>query len=140
MKVQIQQANQDFDAMSVLRRTPYFEVPGAERSLYYCVSMSWEWWVGSLDGEVCCVWGLIPPTLLSDKAYLWLLVTDVVDRHRFVFIRQSQIFIQKALDIYPLIVGHVEVGNDKAVRWLKWLGATFGEPEAKRIPFQIRRK
>lgn len=96
--------------------------------------------VGYIDDELACVWGLQPPTLLSDRAYLWLYVTDVVQEHTFTFIRQSQIAVQRMLETYPMLYGRVEVGNIKAIPWLRWLGATFGESIDGRIPFFIRRK
>lgn len=85
-------------------------------------------WLGKIDGEFACIWGLIPPTLLSSTAYLWLLVGEPVDRHKFVFVRHSQIEIRRMLDIYPTIVGHCDVRHKRSMQWLKWLGAKFAMP------------
>lgn len=99
-----------------------------------------EVYEGKLDGEVACVWGMIPPTVLSDKAYMWLLTTDIIAEHKFLFIRYSQRWIEEALKCWPEIVGDVLVGNESAKRWLKFLGAEFLPPVKNRIPFTIRRK
>ena len=103
-----------------------------------CVAATTQMWAGFANKHLVCVWGLIPPTLLSDQAYLWLYTTDAVKDHEFIFVRQSQIAVKEMLKMYPVIVGHVEVGMDRSVRWIKWLGAVFGDPQGKLIPFTIR--
>lgn len=97
-------------------------------------------WIGRDGNEVLCFMGLIPPTLLSDRAYLWMRTTDASREHLFVLIRQSQRLITRMLQDFPLIVGHCEANNPKAIRWLRWLGAEFGFPEGRLIPFEIRAK
>jgi hypothetical protein len=87
------------------------------------VARSSDTWAGVVDKEVACVWGLIPPTILGDKAYLWLITTDLVDQHPFCFVRHSQMAVQELLKQYPIIYGHVIPGNERGMRWLKWLGA-----------------
>ena len=44
------------------------------------------------------------------------------------------------LEQFKSIVGVVLMGNKRSIRWLKWLGAEFGEPNGKLIPFTIRKK
>lgn len=95
-------------------------------------------WIGRVDGAVACIWGLIPPCLISNQAYLWLYTTELVESHTFVFVRASQRMVEEMLKEYPTLVGHVHVDNPRAAKWLRWLGASFQEPDGKRIPFQIR--
>ena len=97
-------------------------------------------WVGSTDTDILCFWGLIPPSLLSDRAYLWLYTTPHMQAHQFMFIRHSQRMVEEMLQEFPLIVGHCVVGADKSIRWLRWLGAVFSEPQGQLIPFEIRAK
>jgi hypothetical protein len=96
--------------------------------------------MGVVDGEVACVFGLIPPTLLSDRAYIWLLSTDLVEQHKFLFVRYSQLWMGEMLKTYDAIYGHCMVGNEKAIKWLKWLGADFFGVDGGRLKFVIRRK
>jgi len=105
-----------------------------------CIAMSADVWTGYVDGEVACLWGVAAPSLLSETAYLWLYTTDLIKSHPFTLIRHSQVEIQKLLEVYKVITGHCVIGATSSVRWLKWLGATFGEPDGKLIPFQIRKK
>lgn len=95
-------------------------------------------WSGEFKGQLLCLWGLIPPTILSDQAYLWLYTTEAAKDHEFVLVRRSQIELRKMLEAFPRIVGHCEVGAERSIRWLRWLGARFGEPDGKLIPFVIR--
>lgn len=98
-------------------------------------------WLGEDEGRVIAVWGLIPPTLMSDIAYLWLFTTKNLTRHTFIFIRHSQRAVQAMLEEFPTIVGHAELTNRKSIQWLKWLGAEFGDPVSDRaVPFTIKAK
>ena len=90
-----------------------------------CLSESHIIRAGFVNNNVVCCWGLIPPTIISDTAYLWLYCTDKLKDNKFLFIRRSQIEIKKMLSQYCYIIGHVAVGNDLAINWLKWLGASI---------------
>ena len=102
------------------------------------LSQSTRVWVGMDNGKIAAFWGIMLPTLISDRAYLWLYTTPALDNHKFVFVRQSQVWIKETLKEFPLIVGHALAGEDKSIRWLKWLGAKFLHPEGRLIPFEIR--
>lgn len=104
------------------------------------ISSTTKLWIGFVDERPICIYGLTPPTLCSDSGYLWLHTTKDFENHVFIFVRHSQLVVQKMLEIYPKIIGHAEVDGDKSIRWLKWLGAEFGEPEGQLIPFVIQRK
>jgi hypothetical protein len=130
----------DVPLHDVLKRSPVAHIPDAEAILRECVYRSTKVRYGFLDSRLACMWGLIPPSLLSQTAYLWLLTTDIVAEHKFLFVRHSQRYVEEALKIYPTIVGDVIIGNAPARRWLKWLGAEFGQPDKGRVKFVIRRK
>lgn len=96
-------------------------------------------WAGLVDQKLVAMWGLIPPTLMSDVAYLWLVTTKHLDGHQFLFIRHSQRAIESMLAEYPEIVGHTLISNRAAQQWLRWLGATFGDPINGTVyPFTIK--
>jgi len=112
-----------------------------QETMKRCMHNSTQVWIGYEGDKVLCFLGLIPPTLLSDRAYLWLQTTEHLHSHLFIFIRYSQRLVAEMLEHYPVIVGHTEITNTKAIRWLRWLGATFGEPQAPGVyPFEIKAK
>lgn len=139
MKVAIT-SRTNYSLRDILDRSENGKIPGAEEILRECLYRSREVRFGLVDGDLACMWGLIPPTLLSSTAWLWLVTTEIVAENKFLFIRHSQRWIEEALKIYPEIIGDCLVGNASAQRWLKWLGAEFQEPVGGRRPFIIRAK
>lgn len=96
-------------------------------------------WMGMDDTVILAMWGLIPPTLMSDTAYLWMFHTKHLSKHTFMFIRHSQRAVEEMLKEYPTIVGHCAIVNIRAHQWLRWLGASFGDPISdKALPFTIK--
>lgn len=76
--------------------------------------------VGWYDRELACVLGFIPPTLLSDTAYLWCNTFQAANDHPVLFGLWARRLIPYALKRYPLLVGHC---NETSMRWLTSLGA-----------------
>lgn len=122
-------------AIRALERTEIPPIPGVE--LHQCLLMSYSAWEARIDGELACIWGLIPPTLMSTQAYLWLHTTEVAEAHTFLLVRYSQLWIRHMLDTFPTIVGQVARDAKRSQRWLQWLGAKLGKPDGKLIPFKI---
>lgn len=124
----------------LFQRSSASEFPNGEELLRKCVLRSVDVRYGYVNGQCACVWGLIPPTLLSNSAYLWLLTTDIVEQHKFLFVRHSQRWMEDILQVYPIIVGDWIPGDPRAKRWLEWLGASFGPLQDGRHQFMIRKK
>jgi len=141
MKIKIEESKV-IDLASVIKRSPHADAVGAERKLRSFMNKSVYTWAGTVGGETACVFGLIAPTILADEAYLWLLVTDLVEDHQFLFVRYSQRFIEEVLTDFRAIVGDVEITNTRAIRWLRWLGATVQTDLVFKgyAPFRIRAK
>lgn len=109
------------------------------KALEEYLAFSAKLYIGAIHGKLCCAWGLIPPTLISDQAYLWLFSTEAVDEYKFLFVRNSQRAIEEMLEEWPIITGFCDLTNARSMRWLRWLGATFGDPIPPMIPFTIRK-
>lgn len=129
------------ETLEVIYKNEFHLTEGKENGVWqeYISSCS-ATWIGIVEGEIACIWGIIPPTLLSDRCYLWLFTTKALIGNEFRFIRCTQRWVEELLKEYPMIVGHVRVGQDRSIRWLKWLGAVMEEPEGFLIPFAIRKK
>mgnify|MGYP001574535181 CR=1 FL=1 len=105
-----------------------------------CLAMSEQVFKGTINGEVACIWGMIPSSFLSGRAYIWLYVKEIVDQHQFIFVRHSQRILEVLLQEYPIILGHCHTQDERAIRWIKWLGGVFKEPDGLKVVFQIMRK
>jgi hypothetical protein len=134
------------DVEEVVGRSEYKEQDrdSAIFTMNYCLRNSSDCLVGRYEGKIAVIWGLIPPSLLSDRAYIWFLVTDTVEdihAHKFLMARYSRLFIERALEKYPTIVGCCKTNRPSAMRWLKWLGAEFQPAPIKdNWYFEIKRK
>lgn len=103
-----------------------------------CAGMSMNLYAGFADEQFVCAYGLIPPSFLSEQAYIWLYATPALEENKFVFLRHSQRIVEEMLKLYPRLIGFCSRGNVKAIRWIKWLGGKFAEPEGDRVNFVIR--
>lgn len=111
-----------------------------KETFFHCASLSQTIYQGKINGEVACVWGLVPPTVMSTQAYIWLYTTPIAEQHTFILVRYSQMMIQSMLEDYDTITGHCRIDDDRAIKWMRWLGAEFGKFQGQLVPFWIRRK
>ena len=132
--------NEDVDILDVIKHSPVRSIPGSEDQLRSYMFRSAEVWVGYINHKVACVIGIIGPTLLSDQGYIWMLHTDTVEEHQFIFVRRSQLWVEKLMQRYQTVSGHCKADNESGQRWLRWLGAEFGYAEGGMIPFVIKAK
>lgn len=105
-----------------------------------CLGMTTSLWIGKVDEDILCVFGVVPQTLSTNSAYLWLWTTDRIGDHEFIFVRRSQLVIQALLERFDYLYGVCEVNAEQSKRWLKWLGAEFGFPRSGYVPFRIEGK
>lgn len=129
--------NAKLDVAGAVRNSEFNGTPGAVEAVDAFVNRSTRVFVGSIEGKVVCICGVIQPSLLSDRGYLWLVVTNFVEQYKFIFIRQSQLFIQALLKEYSVLYGHVETRNCQGAKWLRFLGARFMKDVDGMTQFEI---
>lgn len=83
--------------------------------------------VGRVDGEPACVFGIRPPEGMLDAAVLWLLTSKLVDKAPFALARGSVRFVSDALREWGVLEGWVLEDNDRSKTWLRWLGFSLSE-------------
>ena len=82
-------------------------------------------WLARADGVEACAAGLIPATIFSTEAYLWMIHTRICEQHPLRFIRWSKRLVDEILEFYPSVVGLCHCDNIYGRRWLEWLGGEF---------------
>lgn len=89
--------------------------------------------VGMYGDKPMCFIGFAPVTMLSDQAYVWMLLTAEGHKHPLLFARHAESFLRRALDKYARIFGHCF--TTKSAVWLRYLGANFFND----VEFEFRR-
>lgn len=92
------------------------------------VAMSTHSWAVEIDGELACLMGVTPVSILAGIGCPWLLGSDAVARHAGAFIKQTLVYIPLMLEAYPHLFNLVDARNTKAIRWLKRAGFNVMEP------------
>lgn len=98
------------------------------------------------DGVPIAIYGIRKPSPIADYGLAWLFLGEIKDEDRYYVAKQTKRFVRAALERYSYIYNYVDVGNEKIIEWLKFLGAEFYGPEEyglfgnKHYRFEIRRK
>lgn len=59
---------------------------------------------------------------------IWLITTDLVERHQRQFLAESHREMEKVKLNYERLFNFVDVRNLRAIRWLQWMGFTMSKP------------
>jgi hypothetical protein len=80
--------------------------------------------------------GFVPPSTLSDSAYVWVHTTSEANQHRLVVARLARRWMATFHSRYPTLFGHC-VGSPGSMAWLGSLGAQFATDGSGLIQFTI---
>lgn len=100
-----------------------------EQALLDGLRYSTACWAGIVDGEVVCMFGVAPLSLLGAVGIPWMLGTDAIERHQFAFLRRSRAYLPTMMALYGTLANYVDERNVVAQRWLRWMGFALREPE-----------
>lgn len=106
--------------------------------------MSYETYTGWDDGVLGIV-GVVHPSLLGEAATPWLLTSNLLTKKPRHLLKFTKPFIQRWLDMWPVLENYIDAEYTAALRWAKWSGFTIHEPTpygVKKIPcckIEIRR-
>lgn len=89
------------------------------------VAQSLLCWSAFADGELACIIGVAPISLVSGIGSPWMLGTPALDAQSRVLVRLTPRYIAMMLKAFPHLVNHVHAANATSVRWLKRLGFTL---------------
>lgn len=109
-----------------------------EQSLTYSFLASTECYTIVLGDVPVAMFGIVPDTLIGEKACLWLLSTDLVDKMKKSFLVICRKYIDIFLSQYPILYNFVDFRYKKSLQWLQWCGAKISDPEPmgiEQMPF-----
>jgi len=84
-------------------------------------------WAGLADGRLVCLFGVVPASLAGVTGVPWLLGSDDVCAYSRAFLRRNRAYVSAMLGEFPVLRNVVDARNEVSIRWLRWLGFTFGE-------------
>lgn len=97
-------------------------------SLLEGIRYSAEAWTGLVDGEIVCIWGVVPQTLIGQVGVPWMLGSDLVRHYSVPFLRRNKPMIARWRQRWPVLRNVVDARHARAIRWLRWLGFEIGPP------------
>ena len=97
-----------------------------EQALLYGYTNSVLCYTVERNESPIAMFGVVPESLLSDKAYLWLLGSPELKKVKKSFMKQSRYFVNLMLEHYPLLFNFVDIENWASIRWLTWLKCEWG--------------
>lgn len=77
---------------------------------------------GYVDETLVCLVGVIPASILADSATVWLLATEHIGKHSFLFFRYGRIWLKTIRDKYHNIYCVCHHNTKLGDRWLTILG------------------
>jgi len=109
-----------------------------EEALRSSFNLSTEKLTVVFNGEPVAMFGIVPVTLLDDRAIVWMLTTDLIEKVSVRFLKLSKKFINLLREKYGILFNFVDVRHKKSIDWLEWCGAKLFKPEiygVERLPF-----
>lgn len=101
-----------------------------EEALTRALRLSDVVWTGRYDGDLVCMFGVSPVSIVTGVGSPWMLGTDLVERYARPFLRANKAYLDQMLGRYQVLENYVDTENEAAIRWLEWLGFEMSTPEA----------
>lgn len=76
------------------------------------------------NGVPICMFGFNATEVLGQRATVWMLATNDLEKIQKRFLRNCRRFVEIMLEFYPYLENWVHTDNKKSIQWLKFLGAT----------------
>ncbi len=81
------------------------------------------------NGKIICLIGIGIPNVLSGEAFPWMIPhKQNLEEVKWQFLAASKRWVEAANERYPVLTNVVIATNTQALKWLKWVGFTIGDP------------
>lgn len=77
--------------------------------------------------EPVAMFGICPVDLTGNKATIWFLASEKVNKIKNTFVKNSKKVVDFLLGFYPCLENFVDARNIKSIQWLKRCGAKISE-------------
>lgn len=78
-----------------------------------------------VDGWPAAMFGITPYQLLGERASVWLLTGEGINKIPIAFVKLSIYYIAKFLELYPVLDNWIDERYTAGIRWLEMCGAVF---------------
>lgn len=94
----------------------------AEDALWRGLEHSTMCWTGRINGNIACIFGVAPLSILGGVGIPWMLGTEELARHARTFLMASIVYVGLMSARYRFLENYVAANNTAAIKWLDWLG------------------
>lgn len=106
---------------------PVDPIHGAVGSLLHGLATAREAWTARDDaGQIICMAGVSPFSLIGPTGVPWVLGSDLVRHHRRAFMVESRRLVARWLAWFGSLRNVVDARYAASIRWLRWLGFEVG--------------
>ncbi|KAB0670351.1 hypothetical protein F6V30_09365 [Oryzomonas sagensis] len=95
-------------------------------------------WTGLMADRPVCMFGVVPSSILGNVGRPWMVGTRHLDEHPFVFLRRCRGCVGQMRRRFDRLENWVDARNERAIRWLAWLGFEIGPAPEQLGPFGLR--
>jgi hypothetical protein len=93
-----------------------------EQALRQAIEGSRDVWSGYADGQLGVMYGVRIVNIVNNHAYIWMLTTELVEKHWVTFVRVSALFLDELLSQYEQLSVIAPLRSQMSQRWLQYLG------------------
>tara|TARA_Y100000034_G_scaffold89640_1_gene107898 strand:+ start:446 stop:907 length:462 start_codon:yes stop_codon:yes gene_type:complete len=97
-------------------------------ALEYSRKVSRDTTTGLANGEVACIFGVGSSSILTGLGSPWMLTSPILEAHGKVFLRGCRMWMGDQKQKWLKLDNFVDARNERAVKWLRWMGFDLDEP------------
>ncbi len=88
-------------------------------------------WAVMYDDDVAMMFGVCPLSAISNSGIPWMLGSEIIEKFQVRFLRHCAYYVSKMAEDYDCLVNYVDARNEKAIKWLEWLGFEIHEAKPR---------
>jgi hypothetical protein len=93
-----------------------------EEALRQAVAGSRDVWSGFANNKLVLMYGVRLISIISNHAYLWMITTELAEKHWVTFIRATTLFAWELLHQYDKLTVISPMKSHTSQKWLKYIG------------------